>query len=237
MSRAPQSHNRTGPWARRLHSDVSQHTGLQRVLRRGCPRFDRRNDFLDERIQHGTINPPDDNDEIIFPVDVHNVVASSPKGHAGLGSRRQIGIQKPIHVAMVRVGDPWRARHLNPFFGNNLPADPGLEATELDCIRLPPAEASVGHGSVSSPWRRGLRRASGVAAVGRLGAALRRPQALERARHDGRNRVQPEASLALSDLKRSAMTRAFMGPQPGGRLTAGRDHQAEKSELFVQHQH
>src|SRR4029453_15062723 len=83
--------------------------------------------------------------------------------------------------------------------------------------------------SVSSPWGRCLLRASGVAAVGRLGAALHRPQALERARHDGRNRLQPEASLALPALKRPGVTRTFTGPQSGGRMNASSNHQAEKS--------
>ena len=61
------------------------------------------------------------------------------------------------------------------------------------------------------------------------GLVLHRPQALERARHDGCNRLQPDASLVLPSLKRPGVTRTFLGPQAGCRMNASSNHPAEKS--------
>jgi hypothetical protein len=98
--------------------------------------------------------------------------------------------------------------------------------------RSPYAEAPVGRRGLPGADGRRLLRASGVAFVGRPGAALHGALPLEGPRDDGRDRLQPEASLAFRYLRIPGITCTFMGPQPGGRRNITRSNTTEKSDCL-----
>src|SRR5262249_19981422 len=101
---------------------------------RGGTRLDRREDLADELVQcRPGVDPPDDHDEVVVAIHVHDVLASAAERETRFRCGRKRlspGVQEPVRVTILGVRAAGGACHLQPLFRNDLPVFPSAVAQD-----------------------------------------------------------------------------------------------------------
>src|SRR5262245_19055221 len=90
-------------------------------------RRERGQDLTDEVVECALLDPADDDDQVVLPVDVDDVAAIALEGHH---RRRRVWkwlavrVEEPVHEAVGLIRWPWRPRHLDPLGRYDLPILP-----------------------------------------------------------------------------------------------------------------